>query len=121
MNLPEWSEIEKKFTKSEPLTAIEMFIFENEPAGFEAVKTFREGLSKILEEAEKDSSRLQWLIDGVQSFEDGGDVVHLTRKGGNVSISFPVEMKNLRTAIDVLRGAESHAVQLMDQIEGGDK
>lgn len=45
--LPDWFDLSEKFDKGEPLTPMEQFLYDWEPAGHESDK-FRESLLKII-------------------------------------------------------------------------
>jgi hypothetical protein len=49
IELPEWSEIFVKRDAGEELTAVEQFIFNNEPAGKKSAEEWRAQLKAVLE------------------------------------------------------------------------
>lgn len=49
-NLPEWRDCSIKIDNKEEMSALEFFVYDNEPAGIDKAKTFRENLSKVITE-----------------------------------------------------------------------
>jgi hypothetical protein len=52
VNIPEWDEVLEKDKAGQKLTALERFVYDNEPAGPSEAK-FREQLAAVIEEARR--------------------------------------------------------------------
>lgn len=50
MNIPNWDEVDDKRAEGKALSALERFVLDNEPAGKDAERAFRQQLRAMLDE-----------------------------------------------------------------------